>query len=289
VVQEMIAEALWRDHPLGQPISGTPRTVGGMSREEILAFKDSRYVPANTVVAVAGRVAHDACVARAEALLGEWRRRRSPVCRKVDRAVRQARLQSEKKDIEQTHVALGFRVFGREDPRRFPLRVLSTVLGGNMSSRLFQVVREKHGLAYSIHATTHLFRETGALLVTAGLERHGGRKALDLIIREMRRLRERPVGRRELTRAKDYLVGQLRLSLESTTSQMMWIGDNLISRGRFLSPEATIESINAVSADDVQRLARQCFRHSRLSLAVVSPEASPEESRRVRRILRALA
>lgn len=147
-----------------------------------------------------------------------------------------------------------------------------------MSSRLFQSVREKHGLAYSISSSCHLYTESGALVVSAGLDRKRHLKALDLIVRELVRLRERPVGRKELKLARDYVVGQLRLGLESTSNQMMWLGDNIMSHGRFIPPAESIDAISKTTAEDVQRLARQVIRRSRTSLAVISPHL-PDSSR----------
>ena len=289
VVQEVVAEALWKDHPLGRSVSGTPDTIGRMTREQIVSFKDGSYAPGNTVVAVAGRVDHDECVAAVERLFGAAEPGRKPRCRSVGRGVKQKRTSLISRDTEQNHLALGFRLFGRGDRRRYALKVLSTVLGGNMSSRLFQIVREKHGLAYSIHSSCHLFRDSGALVVSAGLDRKRAMKALALVARELVRLRDKPVGRRELRCAKDYLVGQLRLSLESTSNQMIWIGENLMSRGKFIPPDTTIEELEGVTAEQVQRVARAVIRRPRLSLAVVSTPFSAADRSGLRAALSRLA
>jgi predicted Zn-dependent peptidase len=271
LVEELLGEALWKDHALGRPISGQPETVRAMSRDAVVSFMRSKYVADSTVVAVAGRLDHDACVRLAERRFGGLAGGPRPQCAPVGDGAAQCRVRTVSRDIEQNHLAMGLRVFGRDDPRRYPLKVLCTVLGGNMSSRLFQVVREKHGLAYSIHSGTHLFRDSGALAISAGLDRKRAMKALDLILRELVRLRERPVSAAELRRARDFLIGQLKLSLENTSSQMMWIGDNLITRERFVPPQELVDAIAAVSAEDVQRIAREVLVGRRLSLAMVAP------------------
>jgi predicted Zn-dependent peptidase len=155
-----------------------------------------------------------------------------------------------------------------------------------MSSRLFQVVREKHGLAYSIHSSFHLFGDSGALVISGGLDRRHNARAVGLVLGELDRLRKRPVGPRELKRAKDYAIGHLRMSMESTTTQMMWLGENTLSHGRFIPPEETIDTLERVTADDVQRLANQVLARSRLSLALLAPDLSAGEKRAIRDAVR---
>jgi predicted Zn-dependent peptidase len=271
VVQEMLGAALWEDHPLGRPISGQPETVRAMTRDDIVGFRDAKYVAGRTVVAVAGKLRHADVVRRVERLFGGVGGGVTPACPAVSGAVRQTPLSLQDKAIEQNHLAMGFRLFGREDPRRYALKALCTALGGNMSSRLFQVVREKHGLAYSIHSSVHLFQETGVLEISGGLDKKRALDAMRLTLREIGRMRDRPMGAAELRRAKDYLIGQLRLGLESTTNQMMWIGENLISRNRIVPPQEAIDGIEAVTAADVQRLAGEVLTRDALSLAMLAP------------------
>jgi predicted Zn-dependent peptidase len=271
LVQDVLSSLLWKNHALGRSLIGTPATLSRMSRDRIISFKQGRYTPVNTVCAFAGNLDHDACVSHTRKLLGSIRRRRRPVCNPVSRAVSQERISLLAKDIEQAQVALAFRIFGRNDPRRFAIRILSVILGENMSSRLFQIVREKHGLAYSIHSSAHLFADTGAFIVSAGLDRTRCAKALKLVVRELCRTRNRRVSAEELQRAKDYVIGQLRLSMESTTQQMMWLGEQLVSYDRIVPPDDVVNRIAAVSADQVQRVAGQIFKHRRCSLAIVAP------------------
>jgi predicted Zn-dependent peptidase len=288
VVQEMLTAALWQRHPLGTPIIGFPDTLKGLSRERIVGFHARHYVGCRTVAAFAGRVDHDACVAVVQTCLGHIPRGRRRSCRKVNGSVGQAAFEFACRDIEQAHLALGFRVFGRRDERRYPLKVMSAILGENMSSRLFQVVRERRGLAYSIHSSSHLFDDSGALVISAGLDRRRYVDALRLIVRELDRLRERPVGRAELRRAKDYVIGQLRLGLESTSSQMLWIGDNILSYGEIRSPEVAIEKIAAVSGEDVQMLSRHVLTSAHASLGVISPDLNDATAMRLREAMQAL-
>jgi predicted Zn-dependent peptidase len=270
-VQELLEESVWPAHPIGRAIIGTEASVGGMTAADIRAYKAEKYVPSSMVVAFAGSVDHARCVDLVAAYFAAMPRGRKPRAVRFDNAARQVHGKGLAREIEQTHLALGIRLFGRHDEQRHVLRVLNTVLGENMSSRLFQVVREKHGLAYSINSGTQHFEDTGVLQISAGLDRRRSAKALDLVLREMDRLRISPVGAGELRRAKDYLVGQLRLGLESTSHQMMWIGDNILSYGRFIDPAETIAAIQQVTAHDIQVLAGACFLPERMSVALITP------------------
>jgi predicted Zn-dependent peptidase len=162
------------------------------------------------------------------------------------------------------------------------------MLGESMSSRLFQQVRERRGLAYAIQSTFQLFRETGALFVTAGLDRRRWPQAVHLIFDELARMKREPPGPREMKLARDYIIGQLRLGLESTNHQMMWIGDNALSYGRFVPPEEAIDNIEAVTARDVRELAGAVLRRDAVSLAMVSPGLSAKEQTVLKREIRRL-
>jgi predicted Zn-dependent peptidase len=168
-------------------------------------------------------------------------------------------------------MALGIRVCSRHDERRFALRLLNTLLGENMSSRLFQVLREEHGLAYSIHSGLSFFDDVGALVVSAGLDADKLPAALKLILREVKRFADEAPRARELRQARDYLIGQIDLGLESTESQMMWLGDQLLGFGKIFPPNRIKQHLADVTAAQVRRVACEFFRPERMHLAVVSP------------------
>lgn len=276
VVQEKLQEAMFRDHALGAPLSGDEKTLRKMTRETLLAYKMRTYVPGATVFAFAGRLDHAACAACVEKTVSAMRRSRMPRCRLVDGAVPQERLALVRRDIAQVHAVVGFRIFGRHDDRRFALRVLNGLLGENMSSRLFQSVRERHGLCYSIQSGYQLFEETGMFTVSGGFDTQRAAAALVLTAKELRRVLDVKVGARELRRTKDYLLGTFRLGLEGTSNQMSYIGESVLNYGRVVSPEETIARVEAVTADDVQRVAADVFDPSRLTLSLVVPTAQPQ-------------
>ncbi len=271
VVQELLQQSVWPKHPLGRPVIGSAKSVAAISSEDLLRYKSQAYVPSHLVAAFAGLVDHEACVAMVASAFGSLAAAKAPRIQSFRDTVKPISVVQTGREIEQNHLAIGVRMFGRGDERRSVLRVLNVILGENMSSRLFQIVREKYGLAYSIHSSAHLQKDSGFLVVQAGLDRERGAKALQLIGREMLRFAETPVKAAELKRAKDFVVGQLRLGLENTSSQMMWIGDNLLSHGRFINPNEVIEKVRAVTTDDILRLAQSYFRQSRLSVAAVTP------------------
>ncbi len=273
LVHEQLGACVWPSHPLGRPIAGAEKALMAMDRESLTGFVERYYIPSRTVISFAGKVDHEKCVEWVASLLGGMPVRRMPARRKVPQGLKQLPVCVGRSDIEQVHVALGLRCsFGRGDKRRYALRVLSAMLGENMSSRLFQVVRERHGLAYSVHSSVQLYADTGALVISAGLDRNRATEAVQLITREMVRLRDGRISRAELKRTRDYLVGYTRLSLESTSSQMNWLGESVLSYGRPVHPTEAIDNVLAVELDDVREVASALISPAVTSLSAVVPE-----------------
>jgi len=278
VVQEMLVENLWYNHDLGRPLIGSPESLKGITRDQIVTFKRKKYIPETTVIVVAGKTDHADVVKWIEKHMGRIKSVSAPSYRLVDSSVAQKNLALKGREIEQTHMALGFRTFGRFDKRRYSLKVLNVILGENMSSRLFQTVREKNGLAYAIHSGIQFFAETGVLGVNAGLDRNRRIKAIELILKEIRKLKNEPVTSRELNLAKEYIVGHLRLALESPGGQMMWAGEYMLNYGSVLSPEEAIDAVNSVRAEDIQKTAETVCKRQVATLAMLSPGVSEQEN-----------
>jgi len=270
-VQELLNAALWPAQPLGRPITGTAQTLDAMTRAHLLGYLHDNYVTRNTLIVAAGRLKHGQ-VARAVAryaprFRAAARPRFPPACD----AQREPTLRLFTKRTEQTQIALGIRTCSRHDPRRYALRLLNTLLGENMSSRLFQVVREDRGLAYSIYSTPSFFDDTGDLVISAGLDADNLSQTLRLILRELRRLTEASPGAAELRRARDYVIGQIDLGLETTDNQMNWLGEQLLGYGKIFPPAELKRRLREVSAAQIRAVARDFFRPERLNLALVSP------------------
>lgn len=270
-VHELLTETVWPEHPLGRSLTGTPESLDAIQRAMLLEFKHKKYVAANTLVAVAGRCRHNDIMARVQRTLPLSRNGAAPTFVPVRDGQRAPRLRFLSKNVEQTHLALAIRGYSRRDPKRFAMKLLSVIAGENMSSRLFQVIRERHGLAYSIQSSTSFFADTGALVVSAGLDTKRLPKALDLVLQELNKLVRRPPSVVELRRAKDYSVGQMRLGLESTSNQMMWIGEHLLAYGFIQTPEKIERKMEAVTADDVQSAAADLFCDNHLNAALITP------------------
>lgn len=276
VVQEKLQEMMFKGHALGMPLSGDENSLRKMDRAMLLNYKERAYAPGSTVFAFAGRLEHATCVACVEKAVGGARKSRGLDFKAVDSAVPQERFVLTRKEIAQVHAVIGFRIFGRHDDRRYALRVLNGLLGENMSSRLFQSVRERRGLCYSIQSSYQLFEETGVFAVSGGFDSQRALAALKLTAKEIRRVVDTRVGARELKRTKDYLLGTFRLGLEGTGNQMMFLGESLLNYGRVVRPEETIEGLQAVTADDVRRVAEDVFEPTRLTLSLVVPNMQPE-------------
>ena len=195
----------------------------------------------------------------------------NPAFAAADARQREPRVRLITKETEQTQLALGIRTCSRHDPRRFALRLLNTILGENMSSRLFQVVREDRGLAYSIYSSLNYFDDVGTLTISAGLDAGNLAETLKLIRRQMELLTRTVPGAAEFRRARDYVLGQIDLGLESTDNQMMWLGEQLFGYGRILPPAEIKRRLAKVRPGEIRAVAREFFRSERLNLALVSP------------------
>lgn len=276
VVGEVLQEAMWPGSGLGRSVTGSVGSITGMRRADVMEFWKRNYHPGTMAVSLAGNfdVPHVVEVVR---LLGGRQRRKVSGARVAPVRPRSRRLLAvslRRRPVQQTNVAWAAETFGRADPRRFALKVLSVLLGENSSSRLFQVVRERHGMAYSVHTAVNQFQETGSLVVQMGLEAGQVEPALRLVSKELERLREKAPAQAELQRAKEYAIGQLKLGLESTSNQMMWMGESMLGHGRVFDPHEVIEGLRAVSGWEVQALARQLFVPGRMTLACVGPVES---------------
>ncbi len=279
VVHDMMTEGMWKGHPLGMSVAGTTESVRAVSRRALVKFYRDHYVPSSIVASFAGKVDHEECVKLVRGHLGRMKSRSTCKARPATTRTGITPIMLRDSSIEQAHVSMGFRLFGRKDPRRYTLKILNAILGENMSSRLFHSVREKHGLAYSIHSSVHLLKDTGALVIGGGFDKTRIVKALDVTVKELLKLQGKLVGQAELKRAKEYVVGQIKLGMESTSSRMLWGGEQLLSSGKIVSSDQVIERIVAVKADEIRELAGEIFDARHLSFAGVAPDIESSEDK----------
>jgi predicted Zn-dependent peptidase len=273
-VQELLNATLWPGQPLGRPITGTTGTLDAMTRSHLLGYLRENYVAGNVLIVAAGRLKHRQVVRAATRYAPRLPATAQPRFPEARNDQQHPRLRLFTKKTEQTQLALGIRTCSRHDDRRYALRLLNTILGENMSSRLFQVVREDRGLAYSIYSTPSFYSDAGDLVISAGLDTDNLPKVLRLILRELHRMREAPPSAAELRRARDYVIGQIDLSLESADNQMNWVGEQLIGYGKVMRPVQVKRRLQEVTAAEIRAAARDFFRPDRLNLALVSPLAT---------------
>ncbi|HEY7413427.1 MAG TPA: pitrilysin family protein [Vicinamibacteria bacterium] len=258
LVMELFSEAYWPDHPLGRPILGTRETVAAFDRDHLAAFFSDVYRPDNIVISAAGRLDHKTASDLIQDAFGALTSRGStldggpptPASAIVTRS---------KKELEQVHVCLGTRAYSMTHADRYGAYLMNTVLGGSMSSRLFQNVREKRGLVYSISSGVSSYSDAGVLTVYAGTSLDSVDTVLELTLHELRRLRDETLSETELRRAKDHLKGSLMLSLENTGARMSHLARQEIYFGRQFPLDEITAGIEAVTAADVQRIANDIF------------------------------
>ena len=270
-VQELLNETMWPGQPLGRPLTGTPETLNKLCRTDMVNYLRQNYVTKSILITAAGHVTHKQ-IAR---LIDKFAKKFPPGHRRAFEPTRveqtSPRLRLHTKDVEQTQIALGIRTCSRHDERRYALRLLNVMLGENMSSRLFQTIREDNGLAYSICSSLSMFDDVGSLHISAGLETDKLEKTLKLIMTELAVLTTQLPSVAELRRARDYIFGQLDLSLENTENQMTWMGEQYLGYGKVVSPEEVKRNLAEVTPRHIRNVARDFFRPERISLALVSP------------------
>jgi len=271
LVHEIFTATYWRGHALGRPILGTRQTVGRFDRQQLSRYFHRHYAPCNLLVATAGHVEHARVMELTTQEFGGL-----PAGKQVKKSpppVANPHIQHRrKKELEQVQICIGAPGFPQTHERRFPGYILNSVLGGGMSSRLFQNIREKRGLAYSVFSNLSAFRDAGCLSVYAGTSKENARQVVELIIAELRRMKETPLTAEELQHAKDYLKGSLLLSLESTMNRMSSLARQEMYFGRYISLDEIASDVDAVTVEQVQAVARELFSTERIALTILGPQ-----------------
>ncbi|NNF57433.1 MAG: insulinase family protein [Rhodothermaceae bacterium] len=261
---------LYPEHALGRPVLGTPDTVRSFEQTDLQSYLGRHFVPNRLVVSVAGNVRHEAVVRKVERLLDGFERDPRPLNRMpangytpTDQVLNQSG--------QQAHLVVGTRAYGSSDPRRTVVSVLNTILGGGMSSRLNQNIREKYGYCYSIYSFANMMADTGDLGVYIGTDSGKVDRARKLIGRELTKLAETPVSARMLDRAKQQLKGSLMLGLESMSNRMMRLGRVELTFERYFTLDEVIAEIEAVTSEDMRTVAAELFEPARLSSIAFVP------------------
>ena len=268
LVHEIFTQNFFKDHPLGKPILGTKETVRRFDQDAILAYYGGKFAPGNMIISAAGNLEHHEFVDLLRERFGQlpsgtngWHDTPPKTNSRI--------ILRNKKSLEQVQICVGVPSYSISHDRRYVMYVLNTLLGGGMSSRLFQNVREKQGLVYSIFSELNPFRDTGMLSVYAGTSRESAPKVVRSIVNEFRELKNTPIAEEELKRAKDQLKGSLMLSLESSTARMSNLARQEMYYDHFVGMDEIINRIQAVTVDDLLRSANELFRPELIAVTVL--------------------
>lgn len=268
---EVIHELMWPDHPLGKMLIGTERSIDSIKRDDIIRFCQTNYFPRNILISAAGNI-------DINGLINDTKKTIKGVTNynlaklnlfKTKQISPQVKIIS--KPTEQIHVCIGMRAVHREDPDRYTVKLLSTILGENMSSRLFQIIREKYGLAYDISSGVSYFRDTGGFVIGSGVKLEKLEKYIELVLQELRRIKKNGISASELKRSKEFYEGQFALEFEKTMTRMMWMGESLMTTGKVQTTKEVLSDIEKVTQEDILRLANKIFNLVNLNIAIIGP------------------
>jgi len=268
LIHEIFSSNFWKGHALGRPILGTKQSIRAFDRDKVEKYYKQFYTPSNILVTAAGNLEHRRLVRLADHYFGDLKPRRAA---KLDEMpTPHAPLVFRDKDsLEQVHVYLGVPSIPMPHEQRFACYILNAILGGGMSSRLFQNIREKQGLAYTVYSELSMYRDAGCMLIYAGTSLRSAGKVVESIVRELRGMVDKKVRPEELRRAKDHLKGSYVLGLESTSNRMGNLARQELYFKRFFSLDEMLESIERVTAQEVQKLAQQFFDPQRMAVAML--------------------
>jgi predicted Zn-dependent peptidase len=268
LVHELFTQNFWAPHALGKPILGTPETVSAFTRDTLRAWFKQRYAPNNMVITAAGHLTHAQLVDLVSERFAEGTSAGADAAEATPQAASHVTLRT-KHELEQVHICMGVPALPMTDRRRFGVAVLNNVLGGGMSSRLFQNIRERQGLAYAIFSELNSYRDAGALSVYAGTSLDTASQLVRSVLDEFRRLRDEPLSVEELRRAKDHLKGATLLALEGSGQRMNSLARYHMYFKRHFTAQDLIALLESVTVEDVQQLAREFFQPGRMAASVV--------------------
>ena len=271
----LIDELVWPNHPLGRDIAGDRESVKAITRDGMLNYLKRQYQPDNTVVCIAGNVPHPEIVTAVNQMLGNWTGEQPKSGYTAYEPRQDKRLKIEKRKTEQAHLCLALPGLPLLHPQRFTIDLLNAILGEGMSSRLFTEIRERLGLAYSIHSYVEHYLDSGAVTVCAGVEPKKLETAIRAILEQFQKLKT-PVAESELTKAKEFAKGRLILRLEDSRNVAGWLGGQEVLTKRILNPDQLISIIDAITTEELKEIAQKLIIGNELRLAVVGPVAKEE-------------
>lgn len=275
-VADMFEELLYGDQPLGWDITGPKEILLNLPREKFVEYFQSHYFAKNTVIAVAGNFDDSTIEEKVRKYFSNIREKDPITALPVKEAQTRPALKAFDKKTDQSHFALGVRTFDRFDDRNEALRIISIIMGAGMSSRLFTEVREKRGMAYYIFSSVDTFADAGYFGAYGGVDNSRLEEALRVVIGEFAKMRDEPVSERELTKAKNYIRGKTAINLETSDAWASFYTDQLLLKNEIKTVEEKMAKIDAVTAEDIQAVAKEIFAPQRLNLAIVGPTKEKE-------------
>jgi predicted Zn-dependent peptidase len=284
-VEEEFEELLYGDQPTGWKIIGTKENIESMKRGDMKKYMAEKYLSKSTVVTVAGNFDITKVKQQLEELFGlkKNNKRKLPKKKTIEKqSSPQVKLLTKKTD--QTHLVLGFRSVDMFDSKRYALSLLSTILGGGMSSRMFLNIREREGLAYYIHTSSELGRDAGVFVVQAGVAKENLKKTIKLMLKEIKKIANKKVSVKELKKAKERLKGNVKIGLETVQSKAGFFGNQELFYEKVESPEEILVKYENVTAEDIQAVAKYIFKNSKLNLAVVGPHKNKKELKNILKV-----
>lgn len=277
-VLELLDEMMWPHHPLGMNLAGTAESVGHLSHEDLRGFHQNSYTPENIVFAACGKISHQKLVALTKKKSTKLKISQKPTYLKAFNSQTKTKAKFFRKDTEQMHVAMGAFGLEMDHKNRHAYGFLNVILGGNMSSRLFDEVREKRGLAYAIASSAKSLKDTGLFTIRAGVDNSKVVETVDVILKEIEKIKRKDVTKSEFTRAKDYYMGQVLLGLEDTLEHMCWIGEGTISLDRTKTLKDILREVNRVTIGDIKRMANRIFKENNMNLSLIGPLKDAQEN-----------
>ena len=269
IIHDVFSELVWNDHPLGKPILGTEESIRSLSRDKIMHFLTEYYAPDNIVISVAGKIKHDDVVAKLSPIFGTFNRGGRRVLEGTPTG--QTIEYYQKKDTEQMHILLGVPGLGQDDEDIYAMHIFNNILGGGLSSHLFQEIREQRGLAYSVFSYHSTYVDTGLFSIYAGTSPINTQEVIACILEELREFKQKGISAEELERTKAQIKGGLYLGLEAVSSRMSRLGKTELTYNRVLSPEEVVEKLEKVTLEDVLRVIGRLWQKDKISIMTLGP------------------
>jgi predicted Zn-dependent peptidase len=276
-VQVLWQKLLYGDQPAGWDVAGEVETVSKISRKDLLEYRETQYIAPNTIICLAGNFNEREGINKVKKFFSKIKIGKSREKPKVIEKQEKPEILFEKRETDQTHICLGVRGFNIFDERRYTQEILALILGGMMSSRLFERIRTKLGIAYYIETDAFSDPDTGYLVTRAGLSNEKLEEGISEILKEYRKIKREGVSKLELTKAKDCLKGKMNILLESSDAKASFFATQEILEKRILTPDQIFKKIDKVSQDDILKLAREIFRPEKLNLALIGPKEVKKE------------